>query len=149
VKKWLYDLFLPFVHEAYRIVRAQHHLPPLPNAPTPMLNGANGADNTGETPYMSDWVPPTPAASPTPPGYLSLFNQHLQQNRKAVEWVFESERGEGTKTTPVWRAKAKHEGGYLAVGRGNTKKAAQNDAAKEGLIKLGVTVNANDTLPHA
>ena len=46
----------------------------------------------------------------------------------------------GTHTTPVWYAKAIVDGQFYGRGRGNTKKAAKNEAAKEGLVKLGVEV---------
>lgn len=35
-------------------------------------------------------------------GHLALFNQHLQQESKPVEWVYSDSTGEGTKTTPIW-----------------------------------------------
>ena len=46
----------------------------------------------------------------------------------------------GTHTTPVWYAKAIVDGQFYGRGRGNTKKAAKNEAAKEGLVKLCVEV---------
>ncbi|CDO73797.1 hypothetical protein BN946_scf185015.g126 [Trametes cinnabarina] len=73
-------------------------------------------------------------------GDLSLFNQHLQQQCKNVEWVYVDSAGEGTKTTPIWVVRAMVEGQCLGSGRGSTKKAARNEAAKEGLVRLGVPV---------
>lgn len=72
-------------------------------------------------------------------GHLALFNQHLQQTRKSLEWRYESENGPGTNTTPRWVVRCYLDGDEIAEGRGNTKKAAQNDAAKEGLVKFGIT----------
>ena len=95
--------------------------------------------------------PPSPRASPPPPfppaapvrsvpsvGHLSLFNQYLQQHNKVVEWSYADSAGEGSKTTPIWVVRAMVAGECLGRGRGSTKKAAKNEAAKEGLKKLGV-----------
>lgn len=49
-------------------------------------------------------------------------------------------KGRGTKTTPIWSAKVLVEREEFGIGRGNTKKAAKNEAAKIGLVKLGVIV---------
>ncbi|KAF9480724.1 ribonuclease III [Pholiota conissans] len=46
----------------------------------------------------------------------------------------------GTKATPVWYVKVLVNGEPYGRGRGNTKKAARNEAAKEGLNKLGIVV---------
>ena len=129
VKPWLYALFRPYVVEAYRITRVQHGLSPDPPAQEP----------------------PSPRASPPPPfppaapvrsvpsvGHLSLFNQYLQQHNKVVEWSYADSAGEGSKTTPIWVVRAMVAGECLGRGRGSTKKAAKNEAAKEGLKKLGV-----------
>jgi len=55
-----------------------------------------------------------------------------------VEWVYSDSAGEGSKTTPVWVVRAMVDGHCVGRGRGNTKKAAKNEAAKEGLVKMGV-----------
>ena len=136
VKKWLCVLFLPFVHEAYRVVREQHGLPP--PVETPVFPTFVKYD-----PSLSPqgWVTsPVPSLAPPTVGYLSLFNQHVQQKRMIVEWVYSSERGAGTKTTPIWSVRAVLDGQTIAVGRGMTKKAAQNEAAKEGLNYLKVSI---------
>lgn len=73
-------------------------------------------------------------------GHLSLFNQHLQQQLKSIEWVYSDSAGEGTRTTPIWVVRAMVDGECLGRGRGSTKKAARNEAAKEGLAKLGIAV---------
>jgi len=46
----------------------------------------------------------------------------------------------GTKVTPVWYVKVLVDGELYGKGRGGTKKAARNEAAKEGLEKLGIKV---------
>jgi len=99
----------------------------------------------------------------TPPnniGHLALFNQHLQKSNREVEWIYSDgsscSGGDvggagyndmglpaevmicGTKTTPVWYVKVLVDGTLHGRGRGNTKRAARNEAAKEGLCKLGI-----------
>ena len=121
------------MHEAYRIVRIQHGLSPTPpeyaQVPASPIDGANGS---------SVWPSPAPLGPESSVGHLSLFNQHMQQQSKFVEWVYADSEGEGTKTTPIWVARAMVDGECLGRGRGNTKKAAKNEAAKEGLQKLGL-----------
>jgi len=91
-------------------------------------------------------------------GHLALFNQHLQKTSRQVEWVYSdgscSAGGntygdvglppeviiKGTKATPVWYVKVMVDGEFYGRGRGGTKKAARNEAAKEGLSKLGIVV---------
>lgn len=91
-------------------------------------------------------------------GHLALFNQHLQKTSRSVEWIY-SDGGDsannggysdvglspdvmikGTKATPVWYVKVMVDGDFYGRGRGNTKKAARNEAAKEGLRVLGIEV---------
>jgi ribonuclease III len=106
------------------------------------------------------YPPPPPPTTPTV-GHLALFNQHLQKKR--VEWVyadgvtFESSAPASLSTsliiaggvraklnvkttTPVWMVRVLVDGEYFGKGKGGTKKAARNEAAKEGLLKLGVIV---------
>ena len=45
-----------------------------------------------------------------------------------------------SKTTPVWYVKVLIDGDLYARGKGNTKKAARNEAAKVGLERLGIKV---------
>ena len=90
-------------------------------------------------------------------GHLALFNQHLQKANKQVEWIYSNGRDPidngytdmglspdlaiiGTKTTPVWYVKVMVDGEFHGRGRAITKKAARNEAAKEGLHKLGIMV---------
>ena len=46
----------------------------------------------------------------------------------------------GSKATPVWYVKVMVDGEYYGRGRGISKKAARNEAAKEGLKALGIEV---------
>ena len=47
----------------------------------------------------------------------------------------------GSRSTPVWLASAIVDGECLGTGLGNTKKIARNEAAKQGLEKLGVNLD--------
>lgn len=79
-------------------------------------------------------------------GHLSLFNQYLQKLDRSVEWVYSDVPEEGveidevaknvSKTTPVWYVKVLVDGEFYGTGRGNTKRAARNEAAKIGLERL-------------
>ena len=98
-------------------------------------------------------------------GHLPLFNQLLAKANKCVEWVYDDMnvgkalKGDhpgssayrdmglpaegmvkGTKVTPVWYVKVLVDGELYGQGKGSTKKAARNEAAKEGLEKLGIKV---------
>jgi len=113
--------------------------PPNPAAPSQVFTDAGELLNT------------------TTIGHLALFNQHLQETNRKVEWVF-SNGGDSldneytdmglslepaiisSKTTPVWYAKVMVDGEFHGRGRANTKKAAMDEAAKEGLHKLGIVV---------
>jgi ribonuclease III len=58
-----------------------------------------------------------------------------------VEWVYsDGGEGEGTKTTPCWFVSVFVDSECLGKGKGGTKKAARNEAAKEGLQGLGIYV---------
>lgn len=136
VNHWLTDLFRPYLAAAYRLVRTQHGLPPLP------------------PPVATNSVVPTPNAPATfegtSSGHLALFNQHLQKSNREVEWIYDtvnprdpkvdSEVARGARATPIWFVKVVVDGEDFGRGKGNTKKAARNEAAKEGLKKLGIDV---------
>lgn len=137
VKDWLYQLFHPYVVAGYRLVRAQHGLPPMLPAMAPdgrQSDRGKGSNIEGATMSTS--------------GHLALFNQHLQKGNREVEWIYanedpstpkiDSSLARGVKSTPVWYVRVMVDGEYFGKGRGNTKKAARNEAAKEGLQKLGV-----------
>ena len=66
-------------------------------------------------------------------GHLALLNQHLAKAGSQVEWIYCNDP-----LAPVWNVKVMIDGEYFGRGRGNTKKAARNEAAREGLHKLGV-----------
>jgi len=158
-RSWIYALFEPYIRDAYRIVREQHGLPP-PSEPA--LPSPISPDIT----YSGVWDPTPPAApyasrnsstsgtsdEDTPPlgrastannqatGHLALLNQRIQQLHKSVEWSYSKEPGPGTRTTPRWKAVCIVGDRPIAEGLGTTKKAAQNAAAKDGLMNLGVSV---------
>jgi len=76
-------------------------------------------------------------------GHLALFNQHLQKSDRQVEWIYsegDGAKGSAKTTTPVWCVKVIVNGEFFGDGRGNTKKAARNEAAKVGLEKMGIVV---------
>lgn len=118
-------LLRPYLDEAYRVVRVEHGLSPDPG-PSPPRSGGR--------------LPGAPSRLSPSIGHLSLFNQYVAQRNMAVEWVYKDSAGEGTRTTPVWIVRAMVDQECLGRGRGNTKKAAKNEAAKEGLQKMGVYV---------
>jgi hypothetical protein len=138
VEAWLKPLLRPYAIEAYKIVRKQHGLPSLPS-PTSSSPGSSQSSSTSATPYegASDIVLPT-----TTIGHLALFNQHLQKANRAVEWLYSdgASEGQASKTTPVWAASVLIDGKFYGQGKGHTKKAARNEAAKEGLENLGIFV---------
>jgi len=125
VKTWLCPLFRPYVTEAYRQVRVQHCLPPEAEVHFPTLNAASPVSSR----YAANM------------GHLSLFNQHLQQRGKGIEWVWSDSAGQGTRTTPIWVVRAMVDERCIGSGRGSTKKAAKNEAAKEGLRNMGIIVS--------
>lgn len=83
---------------------------------------------------------PAPSGVTTTIGHLALFNQLLQRGQKAVEWIYASDGGDGTHTTPIWSVRVEVDGEEYGRGKGGTKKAARNEAAKEGLVRLGIDV---------
>ncbi|KAI0787119.1 ribonuclease III domain-containing protein [Irpex lacteus] len=131
VKTWLVPLFRPYLVEAYRVVRVQHGL-----SPDPVPDAESQQPKSMLAPgYLGSRLTPTA-------GHLSLFNQYLQQKNKVVEWQYSDSAGQGTKTTPIWVVQAIVDRECLGRGRGSTKKAAKNEAAKEGLSNMGVYVPA-------
>jgi len=142
VRLWLRPLLLPYILESYRKVRKEYGLPPSDgNAPTKTATPlAQLSTNTPAEASRSMLASPLARYSTTTVGHLALFNQCLHQESKSIEWVYSDSVGEGTPTTPVWVVKAIVDGDCVGRGRGSTKKAAKNEAAKEGLAKLGVHV---------
>lgn len=117
---------------AYGEVRVQHGLPRKPTTPTRY-------DVIPSSP--SPWTVPAPSSVTASVGHLSLFNQHLQQKGKTIEWSFTDSAGQGSRTTPIWVVAALVDGAPVGRGRGSTKKAAKNEAAKQGLQEMGVYVS--------
>ncbi|KIJ69882.1 hypothetical protein HYDPIDRAFT_171840 [Hydnomerulius pinastri MD-312] len=169
VEPWLKALFRPYTTEAYILVRRQHGLPPLPAPVAPPIAASTstssssgsslGADTTttmSTSPSETGSVDSTPAAAaptfshrtprpyatgtPTTTGHLALFNQQLQKARREVEWVYTDGVGDGTRTTPIWVVRVEVDGEIFGEGKGGTKKAARNEAAKEGLVRMGIVV---------
>ncbi|KAI0080864.1 ribonuclease III [Panus rudis PR-1116 ss-1] len=145
VKSWLHPLFRPYVTAAYRIVRIQHGLDPDPPVRPPPSSSSPSTPAFLPTPpeagpYPNIWSSPPPPRSSASIGHLSLFNQLLQQQCKNIEWVYADSLTSGSRTTPIWVVRAIVEGQCVGKGRGSTKKAAKNEAAKEGLKILGVDV---------
>jgi len=143
VSSWLRPLLLPYVRESYRLIRKEYGLPPSDGKPptktgTPLSQISASAADPGVPKHLR--ASPLAQYSSNSVGHLALFNQSLQQESKMVEWVYSDSVGEGTKSTPVWVVRAIVNGECIGSGRGSTKKAAKNEAAKEGLAKLGVTV---------
>ena len=162
VKKWIDSLFAPYAIASYNIARRDHGLPPLadPFRRPPVLCGTSSAALAMGAP-AAHGAPSDFTNLPTV-GHLALFNQHLQKANTKVEWIYSDggapPRGggpgmdmglmpapgellsSGTKATPVWHVKVVVDGNIYGRGRGDTKKAARNEAAKEGLKKLGIVV---------
>ncbi|KAG6856785.1 hypothetical protein H0H87_000753 [Tephrocybe sp. NHM501043] len=135
VRRWLEPLFRPYAISAYQSVRLHHGLPMLP---TP--NSSPKANSKANE-----------LAPMTTIGHLALFNQYLQKSDRSVEWIYSDAAEEGaenedkaathaSKTTPVWYVKVLVDGVFYGKGRGNTKKAARNEAAKVGLQQMGINV---------
>jgi hypothetical protein len=120
------------VKEAYRIIREQHGLPP-----AGVSNELHAVTGTGPKPPTPPPETPRMGMATTTLGHLGLFNQRLQQQSKAIEWVFDDTITESNRATPVWAARALVDGACWGYGRGNTKKAAKNEAAKQGLRHMG------------
>ena len=141
VRTWLRTLFEPYARAAYQLVRAQHALPtpsvPSSSPPTTTTCLSTITVKNATLDAAADFIP---ISSTT--GHLALFNQHLQKQQHLVEWIYgdNPEEGEGTKMTPVWTVRVFFNGEVYGYGRGNTKKVARNEAAKEGLEKLGVVI---------
>jgi ribonuclease-3 len=106
-----------------------------PSSPSPSVNGSVDGTNIG---------------------HLALFNQRLQKGDQRVEWVYSDQHpfgddanadapaadrfAHGNKSTPVWAVQVLVDGQVWGKGKGNTKKAARNEAAKQGLVRMGVAV---------
>ncbi|KIJ32706.1 hypothetical protein M422DRAFT_233987 [Sphaerobolus stellatus SS14] len=138
VRIWLTALLTPYVKEAYAEVRAQYGLPPSNHEPEPERDSSAIYDS-----------PPSTSAQTS--GHLSLFNQYIQQNGIIIQWIWSDSELQAKGPNPKWVAKVlctsdpkgifevdKGEQGYIGVGMGRTKKAAQNEAAQKALGVLGI-----------
>ncbi|KAJ6486479.1 ribonuclease III domain-containing protein [Mycena vitilis] len=149
VGEWLNPLFRPYVKAAYTIVRAQHGQPPIISTDVPSARAFSAPSPAPSSANSND----------TNVGHLALFNQRLQKSGQSVEWVYSDQHPFGTsagvagtpaemdvddrfahgnKSTPVWSVQVIVDGVVFGRGRGNTKKAARNEAAKLGLVRMGV-----------
>ncbi|KAF8558732.1 ribonuclease III [Imleria badia] len=137
VEKWLKLLFKPYTTEAYIRVRTQHGLPPLTPSPS---ESKTTTCTTSTAAHRNPHHHPHATGTPTTTGHLALFNQQLQKTRREVEWVYDELQSEGTVTTPIWAVRVEVDGETFGCGRGSTKKSARNEAAKEGLVRLGIVV---------
>jgi ribonuclease-3 len=115
------------------------------------------------SPFRRYEYPPLYTKIHTTAGHLALFNQRVQ--KKQVEWIYAfgvasppdsttanpamSPGSEAQPTlptrrakssTPVWMVRVLIDGEFYGKGKGGTKRGARNEAAKEGLAKLGIVV---------
>ena len=125
MRVWFRSLVMPWVEEAYKIMKVEHGVDDDALDPKFLANPPNLTS--------SQRLPPG-VLQPT--GHLSLFNQTLSQRAKFVEWVFEDGAVQGR--TPMWYVEALVDSRCVGKGKGGTKKAAKNEAAKHALIYLGV-----------
>ncbi|OCB87517.1 phosphoadenylyl-sulfate reductase [Sanghuangporus baumii] len=146
VRNWLTALFLPYVKEAYRVCRNQHGLPSPP--PSPFLPHAkyDPSSGVGSDAALPDYesTETSAAIQSMNGGHLQLFNQFVQQKHMRLEWSFEEVKDVGTRVTPIWAVHTIVNDQRISVGRGNTKKAAQDEAAREALVQLGITTTLVD-----
>ncbi|KAI6023301.1 ribonuclease III [Pisolithus marmoratus] len=129
VETWLKALFIPYIKDAYCHVRAQHGLPPVPLPDNNLTTCVDSSDMEvgGITSQGAN------EGNGSTCGHLALFNQLMNKKQLDVEWVYTNGPGDGIVTTPIWSVKAE-------VNGERTKKAARNEAAKEGLKKLGINM---------
>ena len=79
------------------------------------------------------------SSTPSVTGHLALFNEQLQKEKR--EGMFYDDCvTEGTATTPMWAARVEVDGEVFGHGKGSTKKAARDEAAREGLARTGIIV---------
>lgn len=107
-------------------------IPPQPSAPVSTTSNADAANSAAEYDGMA-----TAAPTPHPDNSSTALTTATWYGDPGVPAHL---RIEGTQVTPVWYVKVLVDGEFYGRGRGNTKKLARNEAAKEGLIKLGIEV---------
>lgn len=126
MRPWFRELFTPWIDVAYREIKIEHGVSDAAAELDPKLFSEPSTDATQRL--------PPPALQPT--GHLSLFNQTLTQRGRFVEWVFSDASSQAR--TPMWDVEALVDSRCIGRGRGGTKKAAKNDAARQALVYLGV-----------
>ncbi|KAJ7167680.1 ribonuclease III domain-containing protein [Mycena filopes] len=128
VAQWLNALFRPYAKVAYAVVRAQHGLPPVVSVPT-SPSSSSSRSSTG---------PSLGLGADTTIGHLALFNQQLQKGGQRVEWVYSDQHPFGSGSNSDDGGGDQVDAGVVRAGARRPKKAARNEAAKEGLVRLGV-----------
>jgi len=131
VQWWLAQVMRPLIRHAYNYTREEHGL--VQKSVEEMDTKPDMASNA--TMVSSQ----TSTQTTSTVGHLSIFHQHCQQTGKDLRWKY-CDVPEGTKTTPIWSVDAFVDGEYVGMGKGNTKKVARNEAAKQGLKFLGIVV---------
>ena len=133
VEKWLKALFKPYTTEAYVHARAQHNLLPSSVSPSTVSpDPASSSSGTDTTPLTHQY------SSNSSTGHLVFFNEKLQKEKREKKFYYDCIT-EG-RTTPTWVSRIEVDGKVLGRGKGDTKKAARNEAAKEALIGMGTIV---------
>jgi len=129
VKVWLDQLFTPYVHDAYHIVRDAYHI--VHDAYHIVREQHGQFDGFNNRPGAA-------RAAHTPTDYLGQLNKCLSQSNRRVEWKFDDTIIENN--LPLWSVKLVVDGDHWGYGCGSTKKAARNEAAKQGLTCMGSEV---------
>ena len=94
-------------------------------------HGLHAGFNNGPDAARAAHTPPKPQVSTS---YLAQFNMCLQQYNRRVEWKFDDTVIENN--VPLWTVKLVVDDDHWGYGRGSTKKAAQNEAAEQGLKRM-------------
>jgi hypothetical protein len=75
--------------------------------------------------------------SQTAEGHLPLLNQITQHSRRYIDWDYRQDP-DAPVATPIWDVTGRLSGVEICQGRGNQKKLAKNDAAKQLIETLQV-----------
>ncbi|KAJ7663491.1 ribonuclease III domain-containing protein [Mycena rosella] len=117
VQTWLETLFQPHIIEAYITLQPEKNVDPKgTGSPLPSSSAKNSAVDTCN--------------------YTELLYNHLQNSEKHVEWAYENEHPVGSPVL-IWSASVLVDKQVLGYGKGRTKTAARDDAAKQGLSRMG------------
>lgn len=125
MRLWFRQLVMPWVEEAYRVLKVEHGVEEETMDPKAIANPPN-----------VDPAHRLPPGVLQPIGHLSLFNQTLAQKGKFAEWIFQDSGVQSR--TPMWYVEALVDSRCVGKGRGGTKKMAKNEAARHALIYLGI-----------